>query len=432
LRAFLLPFEKGAGFRIMVVRQVQRIDSVDPGKWMTTAFTKTPEGFLAGRAIVTSVGIFTYRNADGSVTKELRLPTEVFHPDSLASMKGKPLCNEHPADMVNADNAKLLQIGNLGSNPSNWVDQYADFEGNTQRGSQYTDGFHVAIDMTVTDGAAIADVESGKQSLSMGYTCEFEEAEPGATWCGMAYDGIQRKIRYNHCAIVDAARAGDAARIRMDSANGNANAFQITNIRNSPENHEEDLMKKITIDGVEYQGDETLCVKYAEERKRANAAEAGLTAAKTDKDATFSKLEAERDVLKDRADKAEAALKMAKDNALDEKRIDEAVNAKIVLLDAASRASVEIKDGMSAMDIKKAVVMAISPGVKLDGKDDVYITVRFDMAVEDLNNRVDAAARQAGGGMLPQAPAQERTDSASAYQRMVAGMKARSRSQEVK
>ena len=35
---------------------------------------------------------------------------------------------------------------------------------------------------------------------------------------GMGYDFIQRNIRANHVAIVDRARAGDSARIRLDSA----------------------------------------------------------------------------------------------------------------------------------------------------------------------------------------------------------------------
>ena len=77
--------------------KVKRYDSLDPGKWMTTAFTKTPEGFLTGRAIVTNVGVFTYRNKDGGITRELRPPEEVFAVDSLNSLKLKPVVNNHPS-----------------------------------------------------------------------------------------------------------------------------------------------------------------------------------------------------------------------------------------------------------------------------------------------------------------------------------------------
>jgi hypothetical protein len=197
--------------------KVKRYDSLDPGRWMTTPFTKTPEGFLSGRAIVTSVGVFSYRNKDGSITRELRPPGEVFAIDSLNSMNLKPMVNNHPLERVTPENAKNLQIGSLGNNPSDWVDTYAMLLGDKsgERGLRGSDGFHVAIDLSITDAAAIKDIEeNGKFALSMGYDCEIEETS--GVWCGMAYDAIQRNIRYNHCALVDGARAGDAAKIRLD------------------------------------------------------------------------------------------------------------------------------------------------------------------------------------------------------------------------
>ena len=59
-------------------RTVKRFDSLDAGRWMATPFIRTTEGFLTGRAIVTSIGVFTYQYADGTVLRELRLPEEVF------------------------------------------------------------------------------------------------------------------------------------------------------------------------------------------------------------------------------------------------------------------------------------------------------------------------------------------------------------------
>jgi hypothetical protein len=183
---------------------------------MTTPFTRTTEGFLTGRAIVTSIGVFTYRNADGGSSRELRLPEEVFDTESLATMKLKPVTNDHPTDKVTPDNTQELAVGALGSNPTSTV-QERTWDGYTPW-EKLTDGLHVAIDMTVNRADAIEDVLNGKRALSMGYECEIEKAEEGSTWLGMAYDSIQRKIRYNHCAIVDTARAGDAAIIHLDSA----------------------------------------------------------------------------------------------------------------------------------------------------------------------------------------------------------------------
>jgi hypothetical protein len=413
------------------LKKVNRIDSVDPGKWMTTPFKKGDEGFLTGRAIVTSVGVFSYLNADGTVTRELRLPEEVFARGSLDSMKLKPLANDHPKEKITADNAKVYQVGSLGDNPSDWIDNYGSkFPEERGRGSSDTDGFHVAIDLTITDAAAVADVEAGKTALSMGYTCDLEPATAGAVWCGIAYDGIQRNIRYNHCAIVDVARCGDAARIRMDSAD----AVQIYQADNkSPKTNPEVVkmgMKKINLDGVEYEGEEKLVLSYVEQKNRADSAEKALTQLKADQAKTISTLEGERDAMKDRADKAEKELKAAKDDAADSKKINEAVNAKLMLIDAATRAGVQVKEDMADIDIRKAVITAIYPNVKLDGKDEVYVTARFDAAVEDLDARADGESREVlGGGLSATA---DRKDSASARQKMIDRMQASSRGESKK
>jgi len=105
----------------------------------------------------------------------------------------------------------------------------------------------------------------------------------------------------------------------------------------TPKEGNEMGMKSIRIDGVEFQGDEGLVVKYTDQRKRADQAEEALEAAqKAVKDAEkvhkdsetglkeqISKLEADRDSNKDRADKAEAEIEKLKKDATDSKRLDE-------------------------------------------------------------------------------------------------------------
>ena len=68
------------------LKRVRRLDSIQLDK---TYFTE--EGYLIDHPIVTSVGIFEYTNPDGSTRRELRLPEDVFAPESLASYKGKPI-----------------------------------------------------------------------------------------------------------------------------------------------------------------------------------------------------------------------------------------------------------------------------------------------------------------------------------------------------
>ena len=60
------------------LRRVVRFDSMPvPRAYFT------PEGYLKDRPILTSCGIFEYTNPDGSTRRELRLPEDVFAPDSL-------------------------------------------------------------------------------------------------------------------------------------------------------------------------------------------------------------------------------------------------------------------------------------------------------------------------------------------------------------
>jgi len=410
---------------------VKRFDSLDVGKWMTTPFTKTDEGFLTGRAIVTSVGVFTYRNQDGTISRELRLPEEVFSQESLDSMKLKPMTNDHPAEKVTPDNAKALQIGSLGNNPSDWVDNYGvkypqDAVIERGRANSYTDGFHVSIDLTITDSAAIKDIENGKLALSMGYNCEVEQVS--GVWCGMAYDGIQRKIRYNHCALVDGARAGDAARIRFDDIgihldSGDAVLVNIPSgeiTRGDQAQNQEDRTMKYRLDnGMEYDAPEGFVQAYVSMKEKADAAIARADAsdkAVVDNKATLSKLEADRDTAIARADKAEKELKEVKNSLNDPKRLDAAIEAKLALYEAAKKADVEIKKDMSEADIKKAVILSVFPDSKFDGKDETYITARFDATVELLDKRADGASRIVAGEDFS---GQDRRDSTKAHNDMV-------------
>lgn len=157
----------------------------------------TPEGYLRVRARIARTGVQIYRAwemgmaGDGEV-RIYRPPEEVFAADSLASWAACAITDGHPpGGMVTADN---------------WA-RYA-------RGVALTpgtpDGDHVAADLLVTDAAAAARAKAAE--LSCGYTFDLDRS-PGTTPQGEAYDGIQRRIRGNHVAIVDNARCGPTCRI---------------------------------------------------------------------------------------------------------------------------------------------------------------------------------------------------------------------------
>jgi hypothetical protein len=350
---------------------VHRYDTIDCPTWMTAPFVKTPEGFLKGQACITSIGVFPYLQSDGSIVQELRLPEEVFSDESLESYKLKPVTNDHPGEKVTAENIKKYQVGNLGENPYN------------------RDGVFLSIDMIIQDAATIADIMAGKRALSVGYDAEID-VSPGIIG-GVKYDCIQRKIRTNHVAVVDRARQGDQARIRLDS-----NDAILVN-GNSKEDTRMPDMKKIRIDGVEYEGEAKVVESYNLATQKCDALQKDLEVVKSDK----TKIEAERDTLKDSLEKANTKVKELEASRIDEKAVEVAVARRVRILDAATKAGIEIKD-MKESDIQKAVVMKGFPKIVFDGKDQLYIDTCFEIALGQLDDadNADAESRKINADKL--------------------------------
>lgn len=169
--------------------RVVRLDSLPLNQ---TYFTE--EGYLIDRPILTSTGIFEYTNPDGSIRRELRLPEEVFNPESLKSYKGKPIIITHDAGLITKDNVHENGVGTILS------------EG-------YRSGNDVRAEIIIHDTDEMKS--AGLKELSLGYNLDLDET-PGE-WEGQPYDAIQRNIVINHLALVLEARAGEQARLNIDS-----------------------------------------------------------------------------------------------------------------------------------------------------------------------------------------------------------------------
>lgn len=404
-------------------KDLKRFDNIDNSQWMTIPFERTNEGFLRGRAIVTSIGVFTYKRKDGTIQRELRLPEEVFSPSTLNSMKLKPVTLNHPTELVTQDNADKLQVGSLGDNPS-WSKEWEH-----KNWEEVTDGINCAIDMIITRKDAIDAILNGKQALSMGYTCDLEMAEPGATWCGVEYDFIQRNIRYNHCAIVDSARAGDNAKIELRADSEDAVLEDMVTKLDGGTS----MLKKINLDGIDYEAEPEVIKALHSEKERADKAEndacetkktmdkkvADMEKKVTELEKRISEVEAERDTAKDKADGLEKELDEAKKANLDSSRLDEAVKAKMELLHNAEKAGVEVKEDMSDMDIKKAVILSKFKNANFDGKDEVYVQARYDATVEILCEKNDGENRQ----VMSDLPPENHMDENDAREKMIRRMK---------
>lgn len=154
----------------------------------------TEEGYLKDNPIVTRTGIFEYVNADGTISRELRLPEEVFDPESLSSYKGKPVIVTHDAGCIDKDNVHQEQIGTILSDG-------------------YQDGNKVRAEIIIHDTDELKSC--GLRELSLGYNLDLEYTS--GEWNGQHYDAIQRNIRINHLALVQEARAGETARLNIDS-----------------------------------------------------------------------------------------------------------------------------------------------------------------------------------------------------------------------
>ena len=119
----------------------------------------------------------------------LRPEAEVFSPETVASFEGMPVTDGHPPDGVTVDNIRALQKGHAH---------------NVRRGSGDESDLLLA-DLIITDEGLIEAILGGKREISCGYT--YELCEENGRY-------IQRRIRGNHVAVVDAGRAGHRVCIR--------------------------------------------------------------------------------------------------------------------------------------------------------------------------------------------------------------------------
>jgi len=332
---------------------------------------KTDEGYIRANAVVTRTGVFLYQNSDGTMRRELRHPDDVFAKESLDSLKSIPVTNGHPAEkLVNADNAKDLSIGMTGENIQ-------------------VDGQHLMATMTITHKDGVDATALGRKELSCGYNLDLEKVE--GVYNGERYDYRQRNIRYNHLAIVDRARAGGAATLNLDSGD----ALQIDAANTNPETQKETKpMKKVTLDGIEYDAAPEVANALTKANARADAAEKELGETKTALDAEKaekSKVEAERDTFKEKADTKNDAAEI-------QKAVKERLELERIATKALDGDDAENIANMDDAEIKEKVIAAKFPEANLDGKDESYIQARFDIACEMIGTDKTAADQKAAMG----------------------------------
>lgn len=355
---------------MITIKDVLRLDAVAMPKMV-----RTDEGYLTGEAVVTRAGVFRYRNADGSERYELRHPDDVFEQAHLDSLNDKPVVLDHPAQkdhperLVDAGNAKRLSVGMMG------------------KGSRLDQG-QIIKPVTITAGEAVEAVNKGKRALSLGYRCDVEECS--GVYEGESYTHRQRNIRGNHLAVVDSARAGPDARMRLDSGDAEQTSTQTeSNTMDAKDQARLDAYNAqatAKVDGIEYRGAPELVRALDKASARADASDVKADAASK----AQAKAEGERDA-------AVADAKKLKEG--EQARIDAAVSERVAVVDGASLILGDKLDRkMDNRKLMEAAVLATDKEAKLDGKSDDYVRARFDSAVDSKRAEAQRRQRTAGTG----------------------------------
>lgn len=327
---------------------------------------KTTDGYSVVSARTARTGVQLYRGAEvGMADRETvavwRPEEEVMKADSLMSYAHKPITDEHPPELVTADNWRKYARGSTG-------------------GEIARDGQFVSVPLGLMDAETIAAVDAGKRELSAGYTCRLEFVD-GVTPEGEKYNAIQRDIRVNHIALVKRGRAGSACRIGDGTP--------------KPETEDKGMtLQTISFDGlsveVTAQGAQVINAlnkRLNDAQTAATEAAAAHTAALADKDVELGKLTAELQKLKDAATTPEQL------DQLVAKRADTLAKAKVF-------GDVETA-GKSDGEIRRAAVALKMGDAAVKDRSDDYIEALFD----SMATTADPMKRAVMGDGKPGTPA---------------------------
>jgi hypothetical protein len=424
--------------------RVHRLDSITLDK---TYFTE--EGYLVDEPIVTSCGIFEYKNPDGSPRRELRLPEHVFAPESLASYEGKPVIITHSAGRVNKKNVEREIVGTILSAG------YRD--GNDVRAKIIIHGIDEAL-------------SSGFRELSLGYDLVLDET-PGE-WEGQEYDAIQTGIKINHLALVGDARAGEQARLNIDGENNLTGGKNMSTkskmlsgdeLKNTIAAYQERRQKRL--DEAEKKKDESPKPEdKAAEKPEAKTPAEKLSFIKAKRDGRdqiensgtpeaamgviaqqdedideligiIEAMQAKSDFDSAKRDSDEPKEKETEekpDKAADSKTnadsvdIDAIISERLRLARIGDRLNLDGLEELKPSEAKKAIIKKVNPGMRLDGKGDAYIDAAFDIAVTQFNKvekDTDYQRKQASGRMDSRFdPPTGKTGAEKARERMIEKM----------
>lgn len=372
----------------------------DIQKFDVNVLHKTPEGYYQGNVVCTGIGVFCYLDENKKFVQRLRDVDDVKA--ATASINCKPITLQHPNQPVNADNVDGLEVGMTAND--------ATFDGLNNR-----------VTVTITGKKAIDAIDRGEvKAFSMGYKCSVVDND--GVWQGVHHDQQQKDIVYNHLALVTRGRAGDKVNFMVGDSADFADIFDMAdpeegekkptedgnehqdgqpvivndgkagpdvNLKDNNHNQEQS-MKTIQLDGVDYQADEK--VIEALQAAQNDAAE------KLDDIHTLLSTVDEKDSqiadLQEKLDKA--------NDEIDDSLIDDAVNAKLAILDAARAAGIECDSSDDVSDLKRKVIAAAFDGIVLESiEDEASINALYMSANKTIADRAEKGDCGKGGKKNP-------------------------------
>lgn len=326
--------------------------------------TKDQNGYLHADAFLTRAGVFIYHKPDGTTTRELRHPDDVFKGDSLATVENRPVTDGHPyVGKLDAKNTKGFSVGNVVEKP-------------------VVDNDHVRAKIMVNDQGVIDKVMREKnpvREISCGYMCD--TIKETGTFNGEPYDHRQKNIVYNHVAIVDKGRAGPSARLVLDAVDGAVEGIEIELKKDNQQSHKEKMTMKVKI-----KRDQVSTLTFKQDAFEVEVDEAAEGAVLM----VMDKLDASNDYIREleqKNDKLQGENDGLKANAeIPPERLKELVQDRANLLGVAHHVGVKTDklDTLTDMEIKKLVVSEANPNMKLDDVSTDYIAGQYDGVVNAI------------------------------------------------
>ena len=193
--------------------------------------SKTPEGYLLCEDVPlarTGKMLYTPEEMQGQQDSEsdgplepspmnyyvaVREPEDVFNPDFLASINGKPVVHYHPDEDVTLDNWKNHVIGTV-FNARRGTGEQADL---------------IIGELLITTPEGIAAIEGGTREISLGYEARYTQITPGTV--------RQIPILTNHIALVDDGRCGSRCSIADRKPQGEIKMARVTDKRKVVRDH---------------------------------------------------------------------------------------------------------------------------------------------------------------------------------------------------